>query len=168
MSLTKAFTTSKSQNWETPAHIYKKLEQDYGIKFTVDLCASKSNHLFPKYYTEIMDCRYQNWRTKDGEANFCNPPYGNNIIPDLAKLALRWATKHGANTVMLLPCNKTDQAWFHSCCVGKALILFVEKRISFMENGVSISGNPQGSVIICWGPAFDTDIGSFKQDKGIV
>jgi len=168
MSLSKSFTMSKSQHWETPTHIWKKIEQDYNIKFVTDLCASRSNHLFPKYYTEANDCRYHRWATKEGEANWINPPFGMGTIPDFARLALKWSVEKGYNTVMLLPCNKTDQPWFHDFVIGKALVLFVEKRISFLENGKEIKGNPQGSVIICFGPAFESGIGSFKQDKEIV
>ena len=167
MSLSKAFTTSKSQNWCTPKHIWKKFEQDYGVTFIRDLCSSKENHICAEFYTEKQDCRYRSWRlTWENQANWCNPPYGTGIIPDLARLAHRIRNK--TNTVFLVPCNKTDQKWFHEYAVGSALILFVEGRISFLENSTPIKGNSQGSMLICFGPAFESGIGSFKQDKEIV
>jgi len=167
MTLPKAFTTSTSQDWQTPPHIYIKLGWDYGITFVRDLCASKENRICNKYYSKEQDCRYRDWTVGGfGEANWCNPPYGDGIIPDIARLACR--SKSRTNVVMLVPCNKTDQKWFHEFAVDKALILFVEGRIGFLKDGKAIQSNSQGSMLICWGPAFDTDIGSFKQDKGIV
>jgi len=159
------FTSSANQDWETPSHIWKKFEKEYVIKFVRDLCASKANAICEDYYTKDDDGLEGDWSLLDArESNWCNPEYGTGQVPRWVEMA--WWNKSTTNTVILLPCNKLDQPWFHKFAVRDALVVFVEGRIQFSLPGKSKkSGNSQGSVFVCFGPAFEPGIASFKQDK---
>ena len=73
--ITKGLFTSNKDNWETPRHILEFLNNS-GYNFTLDPCASDTNHICDKYYTKEQDGLIQDWT---GEIVFCNPPYGKEI-----------------------------------------------------------------------------------------
>ena len=68
------FTSSKSNEWETPQDLFDKLNADY--HFTLDPASTEENHKCDKYYTKESDGLSKDW---SGEVVFCNPPYGKEI-----------------------------------------------------------------------------------------
>lgn len=88
----------------TPRNIFDPLHLEH--RFTVDVAANEQNHLVERYWTKADDGLLQDWR---GERVWCNPPF-DDLRP--------WARKahRAVDTpviVMLLPGDRTDQAWWH-------------------------------------------------------
>lgn len=78
------------------------------FRFTIDAAAAPHNARLPRYWTEGDNALMQSWRR---ERVWCNPPYSN-IRPWVEKAWSSW-DDHGADLiVMLLPANRTEQAWW--------------------------------------------------------
>ena len=54
--------SSKSDEWETPDHIYDALDAEFD--FNLDPCATKENHKCLLYYTKEDDGLSQQWGGK--------------------------------------------------------------------------------------------------------
>ena len=116
-----AMFTSKKDDYETPQELFDELNREFG--FTVDLCASDTNHKVAKYYTKENDGMKADLT---GEVVFCNPPYG-------AQKTAQWVKKCAESnclSVMLLPA-RTDTKAFHEYIYGKAEIRFIKGRLKF-------------------------------------
>lgn len=50
---------SNSDEWETPQNLYNKLNEEFN--FTLDPCATDSNHKCEKYYTIKDNGLLQDW-----------------------------------------------------------------------------------------------------------
>lgn len=99
------------------------------FEFTVDSAASDHNAQLPRYWTREQDGLTQDW---SGERVWCNPPYSN-IRPWVEKAAKREAEI----TVMLLPANRTEQAWWQDIIEpmrheGKCRVEFLRGRMRFI------------------------------------
>ena len=68
----KAYFTSNSDEWATPKLLFEKLNDEF--RFTLDPCATETNHTCEKYYTIEDNGLSKSWM---GEVVFCNPPYSN-------------------------------------------------------------------------------------------
>jgi phage N-6-adenine-methyltransferase len=85
----------------TPQEFFDELHEEF--RFTLDVAASHFNRKCSKYFTAERNGLECVW---DGERVWCNPPYSN-IEPWVRK-----AWEHTGLTVMLLPANRTEQAWW--------------------------------------------------------
>jgi len=86
----------------TPQWLFDELNAAH--HFTVDVAANATNAKCARFYDLASDGLRQSWA---GEAVWCNPPYS--AIP-------AWVAKARnelAQTVMLLPANRTEQRWWH-------------------------------------------------------
>jgi len=131
----------------------------------------------PNYFTESDNGLEKTWPDLPlNEAVWCNPSY-KKVIPEWVHKA--WTLRETTNTVLLFPCNKLDQPFFHNMVIPFARIEVVEGRIGFLIDGkvprnydkkkkkwIPV-GNSQGSVLVYFGPKFKPGIGSFKQKKEI-
>lgn len=121
---TLSFMTSKSYKFiRTPKDIWKKINKKlkaHGIKFTLDACASKENHLLPKYYTKEQNCLKQDWTN---EVVYCHPMFDMHIGKFVEK-----AYKGKCITIMLLPAS-THTRYFHKYIYKnpKCNVEFLEK-----------------------------------------
>lgn len=77
------------------------------FRFTVDAAAAAHNAKLPRYWTEQDDGLTQSWA---GERVYCNPPYSN-IEPWVLKA---WSETGADIIVMLLPANRTEQAFWQN------------------------------------------------------
>lgn len=172
MAVPGAFLTSKDQLWTTPWPVVRGLEGLLGVRFTLDVCASRLSAKAPYYYDEKADAFKQDWTKDMGKrgAAWCNPPYG----PYAGHVCADWVRKgfeemlKGGTTAFLLPTNKQDQDWWHvlvekesesipvlgrihfiDAKTGKRPITWSEKRGKMVKDG-----NSQGSVIAVFGPDF--------------
>ena len=119
MTNLKPLLVSNNQEWETPDYIFDTLDKEFN--FTVDLCASDTNHKCDKYYTKENSGLNANI---DNEIVFCNPPY---------KELYKWVKKCSETkkiAVMLIPA-RTDTKAFHEFILNKAEIRFIKGRIKF-------------------------------------
>lgn len=86
----------------TPWELFEKLNGRF--RFTVDAAASAHNAKLPHFWTKAENGLAQSWR---GHRVWCNPPYSE-IRPWAEKAAQREAEV----AVLLLPANRTEQAWW--------------------------------------------------------
>lgn len=89
---------------ETPPELFDPLNERFG--FTLDVAAAPHNAKCARFFTLQDDGLEQSWA---GETVWCNPPYSD-IRPWVAKA---WTENVDARgIVMLLPANRTEQAWW--------------------------------------------------------
>jgi len=192
MNNPKPFLTSNSQEWETPWWLIKAIERKHGIKYLLDIAATRDNRRAPmwiergenleqyeihKLFIEAC-CTMSNSPLLFGKSPYeysqdsdirdkfhiwCNPPYGDKEFP------VKWWAEialrlaaWGANTTMLLPTNKFDQKWFEALNCN-ACIEFITGRVQFTINGKrGKNSNTQGSVLIHMGPRWQFFYGQWR------
>lgn len=81
-ALTSGMTSSNTDQWSTPADLFRKLDDEF--HFTLDVCADASNYKVQKYFDKETDGLKQDW-TK--EVSWMNPPYGRTIPKWVRKAA---------------------------------------------------------------------------------
>ena len=125
--------------WSTPQDFYDKLNKEFN--FTLDPCATDSNHKCDKYFTIDDDGLIQNW---GGYIVFCNPPYGRKISEWVEK-CYNESKKQNTTVVMLIPA-RTDTRYFHEFIYNKATeIRFIKGRLKF---GGSKNSAPFPSMVV--------------------
>jgi site-specific DNA-methyltransferase (adenine-specific) len=132
----------RTVEWGTPQDIFDKLDEEF--HFTLDPCASSTNHKCQRYFTKETDGLKQDW-SKDRV--FMNPPYGRGEhgIAAWVKKAYEESLK-GALVVCLLPTN-TDTAWWQDY-VMKAWpdgVRFPRGRVNFVDEYGEVSQNSNHS-----------------------
>lgn len=120
-------TKSSVDDWETPQYFFDLLNDSF--TFTLDPCASDSNHLCDKYFTEEIDGLDQDWK---GNSVFVNPPF---------KQIARWMEKcyeegQKENTIVvaIIP-PRTDTKYWHDYVMKAKEIWFCVGRVNFLKNG---------------------------------
>lgn len=132
--------SSKETEWETPQDFFDALDAEF--RFTLDPCASVTNHKCDKYFTKDENGLLQDW---SGETVFCNPPYGKDIRHWVEKCYLE-SVKNKITVVMLIPA-RTDTRWFHDFVYHKAEIRFVKGRLKF---GGAKNSAPFPSMVVIY------------------
>ena len=100
---TLSFMTSKSYKFiRTPQDIWAELKAEF--PFTLDACASDTNHLLPKFYTAENSCLDKDWTD---EVVYCHPMFDMHI----GKFVEKCATEK-CLSVMLIP-SSTHTRYFH-------------------------------------------------------
>lgn len=137
-------------DWETPPEFFKKYDDMF--HFTLDVCASESNHKVEKYFSEKDDGLEQSWA---GQVCWCNPPYGRGAIDKWVRKAGTEAAHNAATVVMLLPA-RTSTSWFHDYIYGKrdVGIIFIRGRLKFVG---ALTGAMFGSMVVVFHPWTETD-----------
>jgi phage N-6-adenine-methyltransferase len=141
----------------TPWELFTPIAERFG-GFTLDAAAAPHNARCAKYYTRHDNGLMRSW---DGERVWCNPPYS-----DLGQ----WVAKARAEAmradliVMLLPANRTEQAWWQDHVEpyrdGRhptgPRIEFLRGRLRFIKPGqTEIRPNerpPFGCLLAIWEP----------------
>ena len=91
----------------TPPELFDPLHAKY--HFTLDVAASEHNTKCDFFYDEEVNGLTASWA---GERVWCNPPFSD-IRPWVEKA---WAELDACELiVMLLPANRTEQAWWQDC-----------------------------------------------------
>lgn len=127
--------SSATDNWATPQDFFDKLNRIFD--FTLDPCASDSNHKAEKYFTIEDNGLEQSW---DGERTFMNPPYGREI----GKWVKKASEQKGGLAVCLVPA-RTDTKWWHDYVVGGGRNYMVFARPSQIWRSSKLSSIPLGS-----------------------
>ena len=132
---------SVNVDWYTPPWIFERM----GLLFDLDPCQPVGGvPWIPtcKYYTEADDGLIQPWHG----LVWCNPPYG--------KYTARWLKKmHEYRNGVSLVFARTDTAWFHDYVAKADAILFIKRRVSFVD-GLGVAGGSSagaGSMLVAWG-----------------
>lgn len=136
---------STKQDWETPAELFKGLDDEF--HFTLDAAASAKNTKVPRaYFSKSRDGLRQDWGQ---HLVWINPPYGDRGRPISAWVRKAYeASLSGATVVLLIPA-RTNTNWFHSFCLAKAEVRFLRGRPKF--SGTK-HGLPQPLCLIVFRP----------------
>jgi len=140
-STQKLMFSSKTDNWATPQDFFDKLDTIYD--FTLDPCATHTNHKCDKYFTIEDNGLEQNWA---GETVFMNPPYGRAIKHWLEK-AYRESLNEDTIVVCLIP-SRTDTRYWHDYCMKAEKIYFIKGRLKFGKN---TNAAPFPSCVVVFG-----------------
>jgi site-specific DNA-methyltransferase (adenine-specific) len=130
--------SSETDDWATPQDFFDMLNDEFN--FTLDPCASHTNHKCDIYFTEKEDGLSKDWA---GHTVFCNPPYGRKIGDWIAKCYSE-SLKDRTKVVMLIP-SRTDTKAFHKYIYKNAEIRFIEGRLKF---GGSKNSAPFPSMVV--------------------
>jgi len=149
--MAKARPVTQKDKWETPGHIYNKLNQEFN--FTLDPCCEPNTAKCAKYYTMEDDGLSKSW---EGETVFVNPPYSAGNIDRWTRKCYEESLKPNTIVVALIPVS-TSAKWWHSYVLNKGQLRYVERRIQF--EGAAQSA-PFSNVIIVYGESGSI---SFKQ-----
>ena len=135
--------SSKKTEWETPQHLFNKLNDEF--VFEVDVCATASNTKCEKYYNPEINGLQQEWKG----VCWMNPPYGREISKWIEKAYSE--SQKEATVVCLLPA-RTDTIWWHDYCL-KGEIRFIKGRLKF---GNSKNSAPFPSAVVIFRKRFIT------------
>ena len=137
----------------TAPEVFEPLHDRFG--FTLDVAASPHNAKCDRYYTPEQDGLIQSWA---GETVWCNPPYSD-IAPWVTKAWQEAPDTHGA--VLLLPANRTEQAWWQDMVEpyrdrpdSDLRVEFLRGRMRFIRRGQDAIGPnerpPFGCCLLIW------------------
>jgi len=121
------FTSSKSNEWETPKYVFDYFNKIYN--FELDAAATKENTLCPNFYTIEDDSLTKNWNFY--KTVWCNPPYGRQIGKFIEKGYYHSLGVSGSDVCFLIPA-RTDTKWWHNYCV-KGTVYFIKGRLKFVN-----------------------------------
>lgn len=117
---------SGSDEWETPQEIFDSLNREF--HFTLDPCATETNHKCSKWFGKDTDGLVQNW---GGQSVFVNPPYSQ--ISNWVKKAFYEAQQDDTTVVLLIPA-RTDTKYFHRYILHRSEIRFIRGRVKFLNS----------------------------------
>jgi phage N-6-adenine-methyltransferase len=137
----------------TPDWLWKQLHHEFA--FTLDAAANERNAKLPRFHSLESDGLAQHWKN---DRVWCNPPYS-----DITGWVRKASIEHRDGCpliVMLLPANRTEQAWWqdyiepHRDGRGPVETRFIRRRVDFgtpgNEEGKYRTSVPFGSVLIIW------------------
>jgi phage N-6-adenine-methyltransferase len=134
-----ALFRSDNAEWETPRALFARLDREFA--FTLDVCATRANHLCAAYFTPEQDGLRRRWTG----ACWMNPPYGRSI-----GLWVEKAHTEGASdtiVVSLLPA-RTDTSWWHDHVMKAREIRLLRGRLTFVG---ATSPAPFPSAVVIFG-----------------
>lgn len=117
------------QDYGTPVDFLEAVALRWGIP-DLDLAASPSNTVAERFYTEADDSLSKPW---DGRRMWLNPPFAR-IEPwawNCAKWAARGDAHPDARLLFLVPAS-VGANWFADFVIGKALVLALSPRLTFV------------------------------------
>jgi phage N-6-adenine-methyltransferase len=118
-----ALFSSARVDWETPRALFSRLHREFS--FTLDVCATRDNHMCAAYFTPEQDGLHQRWTG----ACWMNPPYGRSIGLWVSKAHTE--STGGALVVGLLPA-RTDTSWWHDHVMKAREIRLLRGRLTFV------------------------------------
>lgn len=135
-----------------PVDEFAKLHERF--RFTLDAAASERNAKLPRFYSTENCGLSASWAA---ERVYCNPPYSN-LRPWIEKA---WREGDAQVIVMLLPANRTEQAWWQELIEPKRdrpgsflRTEFLPGRLRFLKpDADEIKPNerpPFGCVLAIW------------------
>lgn len=137
----------------TTPEVFDPLHERF--RFTIDVAAAAHNAKCERYYSIEDDGLAQDWT---GERVWCNPPYS-----DIGPWVEKAHTSGAELVVMLLPANRTEQAWWQDLVEpyrdkpGGVRCEFLRGRLRFVKPGQKRVGPnerpPFGCCLLIWGDA---------------
>jgi DNA N-6-adenine-methyltransferase (Dam) len=160
---------SKDERYTLPSTMAEAKAFANVDEWDVDAAASPLSHWAPKYYTAVNSGLTNPW----GKRTWCNPPFSD-LGPWVKKAWEEMGTGDVDTVCMLLPCNRTDQKFWHQLVEphrdrdptnlyggfpGKAVVVrlrskFLQGRTKFGQPGdllgLKAGSPPFGCVLLCW------------------
>jgi phage N-6-adenine-methyltransferase len=137
-------TNKRAQSWRTPSVPFACLMREY--KFTIDLAASLSNHLLPRYYTAAHDSLSRSWR---GERGYWNPPFSS--VAQWLAYAIKQRDENGVFSVGLV-LGSIETAWFHDLAVNVEKHIF-RRRVAYEPPRGVVKSTPSfPSILLIMNP----------------
>lgn len=145
----------KVDDRRTPRELWDPLNEEF--EFTLDVAASSANALTEAYFDLETDGLVQPW----SGTVWCNPPYSG-LRAWAAKAAHEIGREGGPDTiVMLLPANRTEQAWWQDFIeparkAGRVETRFLRGRLRFDTPDHDYTKQPKGNrppfgvVLVIW------------------
>jgi phage N-6-adenine-methyltransferase len=138
------------QDYETPAEFIAACVKRFGL-ITFDLAATAANAKAPRHFDLEQDSLRQDWREKSGTL-WLNPPFAD-IRPWAAKCS---GARNRTDWILLLTPGSIGTDWFAEHVQGKAIVLGLSPRITFVG---SDDPYPKDLILSCFGfgvHGFDT------------
>lgn len=157
--MTSAHLGPSMQDWETPWHIVRALEEEMGRSFDLDVCANASNAKAAIWIDEMRDGLSAEW----GWMNWCNPPYANQA--DWLHRAWEWASI-GRTTCCLVKASVDAQYWWKLVANRARCDLYVG-RIAFLHPSTKQPqrGSNFASALVIYGPGFGPGVQRWRSAK---
>ena len=126
----------------TPQNLFNQACIDFNIHPTIDICASKNNHVVREYCDKELNCLTKFFN----EDFFMNPPYSQ--VAEFMEFAY---TQHKEQNVdvLILIYSKTDTKWWHKYVEGIAEVHFIKGRIKFNDH-IGIPTKNSAPYPSCW------------------
>ncbi len=137
-----AATSSKSDEWPTPAWLVDALADEFG-PFDLDPAATAGNAKAPAWYIAADDGLSLPWSGRV----WLNPPYGKVIGQWMAKAASETVSGRAELVVTLVPA-KVDTRWWRDAIAAASLVRIWPGRISFGDAGCPA---PFASAVLVFG-----------------
>lgn len=125
------FGSSKSDDWETPKHLYDQLNAEFHFDF--DPCPLHSTF-------DGLECVW-------GRRVFVNPPYSKVAL--FLKKAWEEIEAGHSDVIVFLVFSKTDTKWFHRYIYHRSEIRFIQGRLTFTNNNAKPVRNSMHPSMIC-------------------
>ncbi len=130
----------RDDHYETPKPIVKDIEKDIGLKFNIDVCASRDNRKCHYFIGENEDALKEPWKQSFAHPTvaFCNPPRSKNG-KFVDRAWEQWQT-YNIDIVMML-CwndlgNKYGKKLVHAIVNSDIEIVINHGKIKFWKEGV--------------------------------
>lgn len=122
---------NSKQDVGTPREFIAAAEKRFGA-MAIDLAADRDNAKAPRFITEAEDSLAANWEAAiyDDENAWLNPPFAD-IAPWAAKCAAWLALRRRGRILLLTPAS-VGTNWFADHVHGKAYVLGLQGRITFV------------------------------------
>lgn len=138
------------QTYATPPEFITAVKKRFAIReFAYDLAASSENTKARHFFCEEEDSLKQDWAKlgRHGQTVWAwlNPPYAH-IAPWAEKCLLEAGRTPGLRIAFLVPAG-VGANWFASFVHNRALVLFINGRISFD----GIAPYPKDCILACYG-----------------
>lgn len=133
--------TGGKADWYTPKYIFDALQ----TSFDLDPCHPQQR--LPWIPVGHIISLPQDGLAADWKGRvWLNPPYGKETPDWLKKMAA-----HGNGIALVF--SRTDTKWFHDAIANAHALLFLDKRIRFIDSDTMEQGGSPGcgSVLIAWG-----------------
>jgi len=156
--------SSKKPNWETPKEFFLWVSHVVN-GFTIDVAASKDNHIVPYYIDEEEDSIKHRWNEGSPSLAWCNPPHGRGIMKWIHKAIDERSL--GNASVLLVPA-RTDTKWFQLGVKAAENAFFLKGRLKFTINGKEQDAAPFPSCLLFFGYALSKRQKQELETRGFV
>lgn len=157
MSEPKQKPGQSKQDEETPPEFMAAVVKRFG-PMSFDLAASSENTKAPDFYSERANAFSANWSINDGNM-WLNPPYKN--IAAWAATCASTQLGTGSRILMITPASVSTE-WFSDFVFGKALVIAVRPRITFVGHHLPY---PKDLMLSVYGEQPDFELWRWDIDK---